>query len=39
MSKDRERFLDAGMDGSILKPVNMNTLVEAMDRVVQSAEL
>jgi PAS domain S-box-containing protein len=30
MSKDRERFLDAGMDDYIPKPVNMNTLVEAM---------
>lgn len=35
MSGDRERFLDAGVDGYIPKPVNMNTLVEAMDRVVE----
>ncbi|WP_267195245.1 hypothetical protein [Desulfomicrobium baculatum] len=35
MSGDRERFLDAGMDDYIPKPVNMNTLVEAMDRVVE----
>jgi signal transduction histidine kinase/ActR/RegA family two-component response regulator len=34
MTGDRERFLDAGMDDYIPKPVNMNTLVEAMDRVV-----
>jgi len=35
MTGDRERFLDAGMDDYIPKPVNMNTLVEAMDRVVE----
>ena len=33
MTGDRERFLDAGMDDYIPKPVNMNALLEAMDRV------
>ncbi|PKN40360.1 MAG: hypothetical protein CVU60_16115 [Deltaproteobacteria bacterium HGW-Deltaproteobacteria-18] len=35
MTGDRERFLDAGMDDYIPKPVNLNSLLEAMDRVVQ----
>ncbi|NCC06085.1 MAG: response regulator, partial [Proteobacteria bacterium] len=35
MTGDRERFLDAGMDDYIPKPVNMNSLLEAMDRVAE----
>jgi PAS domain S-box-containing protein len=34
MSGDRERFLDAGMDGYLAKPVELPQLLEAMERVV-----
>lgn len=31
---DRERFLEAGMDGYVAKPVQVNTLFEEIDRVI-----
>jgi DNA-binding response OmpR family regulator len=39
MSGDRERFLNAGMDDYIPKPVNMISLIEAMDRVVEFSRM
>ena len=39
MSGDRERFLQAGMNDYIAKPLSVKTLVAAMDRVAQGGEL
>jgi CheY-like chemotaxis protein len=37
MSGDRERFLQAGMNDFIAKPLSVKTLVATMDRLVAGA--
>lgn len=37
MRGDRERCLEAGMDGYVAKPISMETLLEAMDIVCPAA--
>ncbi len=39
MSGDREKFLQAGMNDYLPKPLSVKTLVAAMDRVTQAGEL
>ena len=38
MAGDREKFLAAGMDGYVPKPVNMDALRETLERVLENAE-
>jgi CheY-like chemotaxis protein len=33
MTRDRERCLEAGMDGYITKPINVHELFEAMENL------
>jgi len=38
MAGDRERCLEAGMDGYVSKPINVQELVEAMENLPSSCQ-
>jgi CheY-like chemotaxis protein len=38
MAGDRERCLEAGMDGYVSKPINIQELVEAMENLPSSSQ-